>query len=396
MSAPRGPLPVTGAWLPGQPAGPRLFLRIAEDRPLRLEGGGEVRSVDLAYETWGTLDAQAGNALLICHAWTGDSHVSATPGHGSSGPGWWEGMVGPGCWIDTDRFFVVCANVLGGCQGTTGPASPHPSDGRPYALRFPVVTVRDMVRTQRQLADHLGVERWASVIGGSMGGMQALEWGIMYPDRVRSLIPIATCVAHTAQQVALGHVGREAIRSDERWRNGDYYDANPGDGPHRGLAVARMLAQITFRTDLVYTNRFGRGWADLPPEGSSDGFGLWQRFEVERYLDYHGEKLVRRFDANSYLVISKALDLHDVGRGRGGLARAMARIAVPTLSVGVSSDILYPTYQQREIVDLIAASGGDARYVEIDSPNGHDAFLIEDDQVGAALHDFLIDVEKSA
>ena len=226
-------------------------------------------------------------------------------------------MVGPGLPIDTDRYFVVCANVLGGCQGSTGPASLDPVAGRPYGSAFPVVTIRDMVRAQARLADHLGIERWLSVIGGSMGGMQVLEWAITYPDRVRSIVPIATCAQATAQQIAWGAIGRRAIRLDPRWRGGDYYDAAPGDGPHEGLAVARMVAQVTFRSDNVFTDRFGRELA----EGEHDQLDLWQRFEVERYLDHHGDKLVRRFDANSYLVIGKAMDLHDVGTGRGGLGR---------------------------------------------------------------------------
>ncbi len=234
-------------------------------------------------------------------------------------PGWWDGLIGPGKAIDTNRHFVVCVNVLGGCQGTTGPASPHPDDGRPWASRFPVVTIRDLVRTQALLADHLGVRRWRSVVGGSMGGMQALEWAVMYPERVDSVAPIATTLAATAQQIGWWSTGRRIIRMDPRWRGGDYYDAPAGDGPHESLALARMVSQITFRSDDVFTDRFGREVVE-PVEG----FSLWQRFEVERYLEYHGDKLVRRFDANSYLLITKAMDLHDLGRGRGGVEPALA------------------------------------------------------------------------
>ncbi|HEX9258466.1 MAG TPA: homoserine O-acetyltransferase, partial [Acidimicrobiales bacterium] len=345
----RAPLPVTGAWRPGDPVGHRQFMAVAPGRPFVLEGGGHLKEVTLAYESWGELDAAAANAVLVCHAWTGDSHACGPAGDGHPASGWWDGMIGPGKPIDTDRWFVVCANVIGGCQGTTGPASPHPDDGRPYGSRFPVVTVRDMVRTQARLADHLGIHRWHSVIGGSMGGMQVLEWGITYPNRVRSLMPIATCTQATAQQIALGAVGRRAIRMDPHWNGGDYYDNPPGEGPHAGLAVARMVAQITFRSDDVFTDRFGREMADR----DHDGFELWQRFEVERYLDYHGEKLVRRFDANSYLLLGKAMDLHDVGRGRGGLERAMARIKVPTMTMGIWSDVLYPSYQQKQICALL-------------------------------------------
>jgi homoserine O-acetyltransferase/O-succinyltransferase len=388
----RKPLPVSGAWRPGDPVGRRQFVSIAADRPFSLEGGGQLRDITLAYETWGTLDATASNAILICHAWTGDSHVLGSMASGHATSGWWEGMVGSGAPIDTDRYFVVCVNVLGGCQGSTGPSSLDPATGTPYGSRFPVVTIRDMVRTQALLSDRIGVRKWLSVIGGSMGGMQALEWGITFPDRVRSIVPIATCAQATAMQIAWGAVGRRAVRLDPRWRGGDYYDAEPGDGPYEGLAVARMLAQVTFRSDDVFTDRFGRQLADRI-EGDS-GFELWQRFEVERYLDHHGEKLVRRFDANSYVVLSKAMDLQDVGRGRGGLESAMARIRVPTLVIGIWSDILYPSYQQRQIKEVLSGQGKPAEYVEIDSPHGHDSFLIDIDQVGGATQRFLDRVEK--
>ncbi len=380
------PLPVTGAWRPGDEAGHRRFLTFPGDRPFALDCDQTLREVTLAYETWGQLDEHASNAVLICHAWTGDSHAAGPAGRGHPSLGWWDEIVGPGKAIDTDRWFVVCSNVLGGCQGSTGPASPHPDDGRPYGSRFPVLTIRDMVRAQARLATHLGVERWHSVIGGSMGGMQVLEWAITYPQRVRSIVPIATCAQSTAQQIAWGAIGRRAIRLDPRWRDGDYYDAPPGDGPAEGLAVARMVAQVTFRSDNVFTERFGHHLASGGEPGRLD---LWQRFEVERYLDHHGDKLIRRFDANSYLIIGKAMDLHDVGRLRGGLQAAMGRIAVPTLTLGIWSDMLYPTYQQRQICELVRANGVPAEYVEIDSPHGHDAFLIESEQVGAHLAKFL-------
>jgi homoserine O-acetyltransferase/O-succinyltransferase len=379
----RNPMPITGAWRMGDPVGRRRFVSLPANRPFVLQNGGHLDDVTIAYETWGTLNDDASNAVLICHAWTGDSHVAgpATAGHPT--PGWWEGVVGPGLAIDTDRYFVVCPNVLGGCQGSTGPSTINRATGRPYGSSFPVVTIRDMVRAERALLDVLGISRWHSVVGGSMGGMQALEWAVTYPDRLESLVVIASCLQATAQQIAWGAIGRRAIRLDPKWRGGDYYDADDGDGPHEGLSIARMVAQVTFRSDDVFTDRFGR---QLAVDGSE---GLWQRFEVERYLDHHGDKLGRRFDANSYLIIGKAMDLHDIAKGRGGLDQAVARIAVPTLAVGIWSDVLYPSYQQREIAAALSAHDTPARYVEIDSVHGHDAFLLDVDQVSSALGPFL-------
>jgi homoserine O-acetyltransferase/O-succinyltransferase len=383
-------LPVTGAWQPGDPPGRRRFATFAIDRPFVLEGGGMLRDVTIAYETWGELGPTGDNAVLVCHALTGDAHAAGRAGEGHPTPGWWDGLIGPGLGIDTDRYFVVCANVLGGCQGSTGPASPHPDDGRPYGSRFPVVSIRDMVRAEVVVANQLGVRRWLCVVGGSMGGMQVLEWGVMFPERVRSLVPIATVAAASAQQIGWWSTGRRVIRLDPRWRGGDYYDAPTGDGPCEGLAVARMISQITFRSDDVFTDRFGREVVE-----SLDGFSLWQRFQVERYLEYHGDKLARRFDTNSYLILSKSMDLHDLSRGRGGMGEALARIGVPVLSLGVSSDVLYPPYQQRALVDALTAQGTPCEYVEIESPHGHDAFLIDVDQVAGPVSDLLADIEKA-
>ena len=381
--------PVTGAWRAGDPVGERRFLRL--DRKVAVDGGDVLDEVDIAFETWGELNSDASNAVLLCHAWTGDSHAAGRAGDGHPTPGWWETVVGPGRAIDTDRWFVVCSNVLGGCQGTTGPASPHPSDGRAYGSRFPVVTIRDMVRVQARLADHLGVRRWHSVIGGSMGGMQVLEWAVTFPDRVRSIVPIATCLQASAQQIAWESIGRRAILHDPNFRGGDYYEAEPGRGPHQGLSTARMVAQVTFRSDNVFTEKFGRDVV-----GGSEtlgGVSRDQRFEVERYLEYHGDKLVQRFDANSYLAIGRAMDLHDVARGRGGLEAAVKRIVAPTLTLGIVSDILYPAYQQIQIRDLLTAQGVRAEYVEVDSPHGHDAFLIDFDQVGPPITRFLDSID---
>lgn len=381
------PLPVTGAWLPGDPIGTRRFFTFATDRRFALDSGTALSDVTVAYETWGTLNDDASNAVLLCHAWTGDSHAAGSAGRGHADDGWWDAMVGPGLPIDTDRYFVVCANVLGGCQGSTGPASPHPDDGIAYGSRFPVVTIRDMVRSQARLADHLGVRRWLSVVGGSMGGMQALEWAVMYPRRVGGLVAIATCMQATAQQIAWGGIGRQAIRLDPKWNGGDYYDLPPGEGPSEGLSIARQIAQVTFRSDNVFTDRFGRDFSGRAEAGGV--LGMWQQYEVERYLKHHGTKIVRRFDANSYLAIGKAMDLHDIARGRGSLDLAVSRIQVPTMAVGIWSDMLYPAYQQRQIHEAVAANGIESEYHEIDSPHGHDAFLINGDQIAAPIDRFL-------
>ena len=379
--------PATGAWFPGMPVGGRKFAQFPGDRPFALDGGKVLSNVSIAYESWGTLNADATNAILICHAWTGDSHVTGAAEEGNPTPGWWEGVVGPGKAIDTNTWFVVCSNVIGGCQGSTGPATAHPEDGQLYGPRFPVITVRDMVRAQVRLTDMLGIRTWHSVVGGSMGGMQVLEWAVTFPDRVKTIIPIATCAQATAQQIAWGAIGRRAIRLDPKWRNGEYYDAAIGEGPWEGLAIARMISQVTFRSDNVFTERFGRALVDM--DADYNGLGLWDRFEVEGYLDHHGDRLIRRFDTNSYLIIGKAMDLHDIARGRGTLDSAMSRIKAPTLVLGISSDILYPTYQQKQIHSMLTEKGVDSTYVEIDSPHGHDAFLINFDQVGAPIKSFL-------
>lgn len=383
-------LPVSGAWRPGDPVGRRQFLQTATGRPFHLEGGGSLRDVTIAYETWGELDAEASNAVLVCHALTGDSHAAGRLGEGHPTPGWWGDLIGPGLAVDTERYFVVCANVLGGCQGSTGPASVDPDTDRPYGSRFPVVTIRDIVRAQALLANHLGVRRWLTVLGGSMGGMQVLEWAVMYPHRIRSIIPIATCTAASAQQIAWSYVGRRAVQSDPNFCGGDFYDNPEGQGPHRGLAVARGIAQITYRSEAVFAERFGRNLVD-----PLDEFTLWQRFDVENYLDYHGEKLVRRFDANTYLVLNKSMDLHDLGRGRGGVAKALRRIVVPTYVMSINSDALYPDYQQRELHAELLSSGTPTRYFEIDSPHGHDAFLLETQQMTPHIAEFLDDVHSS-
>ena len=379
-------LPVTGAWRPGDPVGHRSFLTIVaaeEGRRFQLEGGGHLEHVEVAYETWGTLDAQASNAVLVCHALTGDSHVAGRSGPGHPTPGWWDALVGPGRALDTDRWFVVCTNVLGGCQGTTGPASTDPMTGRPYGSRFPVVSIRDMVRVQAALADGLGIARWRAVIGGSMGGMQAIEWGVMHPGRVGGLVLASTTAEASAQQIAWSHIGRMAVQADPRFRGGDYYDADPGDGPHRGLSVARMCAQVPSRGDGVFTGRSPRTLLQRRD------FSLDPLFDVEGYLDYHGRKLARRFDANSYLRLNRAMDLHDVGRGRGGVAAALRRVRAPALVSSVRSDGLYPPHQQSALRDGLRAAGRDVTWVDIDSPHGHDGFLLETARLAPHVRQFL-------
>jgi len=383
-------LAATGAWRAGDPVGHRSFHTVAgagDGRRFQLEGGGHLDHIEVAYESWGTLDPGATNAILVCHALTGDSHVAGRSGPGHPTPGWWDALVGPGRALDTDRYFVVCSNVLGGCQGTTGPASVDPITGQPYGSRFPVVSIRDMVRVQASLADALGVRRWRAVVGGSMGGMQALEWGVMYPDRVGGLVLASTTSEASAQQIAWSHIGRMAIQADPRFRGGDYYDAVPGDGPHRGLAVARMCAQVTYRSDEVFTERFHRTLINRMD------FTLDPLFDVEGYLDYHGLKLARRFDANSYVRLNRAMDLHDVGRGRGGARAALERVQAPSIVSAVRSDGLYPPSQQEDLYDGLLATSSDSRWVDIDSPHGHDGFLIETGQLAPHVERFLADLD---
>ena len=381
-------LPVTGAWRPGDPVGDRRFAPVGGGRPFVLEGGGVLSDVSMAFETWGELSPAADNAILICHALTGDSHAHGEAGDAHATPGWWNGVIGPGCGIDTDRYFVVCVNSLGGCQGSTGPSSVDPETGAPYGSTFPTVTTRDIVRCQAAVADHLGVDSWLAVVGGSMGGMQVLEWGVMFPDRVRVIAPIATTLAASAQQVAWSAVGRTALVLDPRFRGGDYYDAKPGDGPFAGLAIARSVAQITYRSAEVFDGRFARDLVD-----PRSVFGHWDRFQVESYLDYHGEKLVRRFDANTYLILNRTMDLHDLARDRGSMESAIRRLAhLPALTLSISSDVLYPTAQQAAIRDAIRAAGGRCDHHVIQSPDGHDGFLLAARQVGSHLAGFLREV----
>ncbi|MBB5937178.1 homoserine O-acetyltransferase [Streptomyces zagrosensis] len=369
--------PATGGWREGQPVGRRRWVTL--ERPLSLEAGGVLPGVRIAYETWGKLAPDGGNAVLVLHALTGDSHVAgpAEPGHPT--PGWWDALIGPGRPVDTERWYVVAPNVLGGCQGSTGPASPRP-DGRPWGPSFPYLTQRDQVAAEAALADALGVARWAAVIGGSMGGMRALEWAVGRPERTGSLLVLACPAAASAEQIAWGSVQIAAIRGDPGWQDGHYHDAPPGGGPHRGLGTARRIAHVTYRSEPELATRFAR----RPQRGEDPWRG--GRYAVESYLDHHAAKLARRFDAGSYVVLTEAMNGHDIGRGRGGAAPALRRITMPTLVAGVASDRLYPPSQQDE---LAAAIPGADRPRVIDSPYGHDGFLIETEQVGSLVRELL-------
>ncbi len=374
-------------------------VELAGGRPFVLKNCVQLPELKIKYETWGKLSPSGDNAILLCHALTGNAHAA----------GWWDGIVGEGKAIDTDRHFVVCSNVLGGCDGSTGPlsAKPFPTDAFPTAKRgspmnffksrrklasskkprnkkgsikygsdFPTVTIRDMVRAQELLTNHLGVKSWKSVIGGSMGGMQALEWAIMFPDRVRSIAPLCSTLAATPWQIAFSYVGRNIVK------NSSSQDSS--------LAMARALAMISYRSDLLFEDRFARDLVD--PDRFYD---LWDKFQVENYLEYQGKSLVSRFDSDSYLVLNKAMDLHDVGRNRGGIEKAADRIKVPTLAMSVDSDLLYPARLQEQMAGLIRAGGTHCRYEKIQSSYGHDGFLLETEQVGELLKSFLDEVRDS-
>ncbi|MEU6377144.1 homoserine O-acetyltransferase [Streptomyces sp. NPDC046909] len=367
--------PASGGWREGDPPGRRQWH--VREKPLPLEAGGELPGARLAFETWGRLAPDASNAVLVLHALTGDSHVvgPAEPGHPT--PGWWDGLIGPGRALDTDRWFVVAPNVLGGCQGSTGPSSSGPS-GRAWGSGFPFLTQRDQVAAEAELADALGIGRWALAIGGSMGGMRALEWAVSYPERTAALLLLATTAAASAEQIALANIQLHAIRSDPHWCGGDYYDT--GRGPHAGLGLARRLAHVTYRSEPELQVRFGRS-----PQGAEDPW-FGGRYQVESYLDHHAAKLVRRFDAGSYVTLAEAMNSHDVGRGRGGVRGALRRVTARTLVAGVDSDRLYPPAQQAELAAGIASAD---RLRVIESPYGHDGFLIEVEQVAALVGELL-------
>jgi homoserine O-acetyltransferase/O-succinyltransferase len=374
----QGPYP--GVWLPGDDPGRRQFAAVSagDHGGFSLEGGGQLAKVEVAYEVWGALNGARSNAVLVLHALTGDSHAVGPAGPGHAVAGWWDGLIGPGAPIDSNRYFVVCPNVLGGCQGTTGPASEGP-DGERYGSRFPVITIRDQVAVEVALADSLGIETWAAVIGGSMGGMRVLEWCIGQPDRVARAAVLAVGAAASADQIALCSLQVRAIRSDPAFQGGDYYgtDARPVDG----LSIARGIGQYTYRTGAEFEYRFGR-----VPQDEEDPL-KGGRYSIESYLQHHGEKLGQRFDPNSYVLLSEAMNHHDVGRGRGGIAQALRRVHAEVTVAGISSDRLYPLAQQEELARQIPS----CRAVQvIDSGAGHDGFLLEVEQVGEVISAALI------
>lgn len=349
------------------------------DAGLPLESGRTLGPVTLAYETYGRLNEKKNNAVLVCHAFSGNAHVSGFHSPDDKSAGWWDDMVGPGKAVDTDRYFVICSNVLGGCSGSTGPSSVNQTTGRPYGLDFPVVTIRDMVEAQRRLVDHLGIQNLLAVIGGSMGGMQALQWAASFPDRVRSVIPIATTLKHSPQQIALDEVGRQAVMADPDWNRGGYYGGKP---PEKGLALARMIGHITYMSDRSMEDKFSRKLKD-----GKVSFSFATDFEVEGYLRYRGDNFVKRFDANSYLYITKAMDYFDLSGDR--LFGDGRTIGTRFLVIAFHSDWLYPLYQSREIVHLLKMRGVDATYCEINSTYGHDAFLLEIEEESRLIRHFL-------
>lgn len=376
----------------GQPLGDDqrfgLSRHVVLPGPLRLDGGGLLSPVEIGYETYGTLNADGSNAILICHALTGDQHV-ASPHPRTGKPGWWTRLVGEGKPIDPARHFIICSNVIGSCMGSSGPATIDPSTAEPWAMRFPVITIRDMVRAQAMLLDHLGVGQLKAVVGGSMGGMQAISWAATFPERVRACVMVASTARHSAQNIAFHEVGRQAIMADPKWRSGAYYESN--DPPAAGLAVARMAAHITYLSEAGLTEKFGRRLQARPdrPDGAKS-FGFDADFQVESYLRHQGLSFVDRFDANSYLYITRALDYFDLAEEHGGLlANAFRGTATRFCIVSFDTDWLYPTSESRSVVQALNAAGAAASFVELSSPYGHDAFLLEAPEMNRVIDGFL-------
>jgi homoserine O-acetyltransferase len=359
------------------------FYTFAVESPMLLDSGETLGPITLAYETYGRLNADCSNAILICHALSGDSHVAGYYTPQDAAPGWWDDCVGPGKAFDTDRYFVICINVIGGCSGSTGPSSINPLTGKPYGLDFPVITIGDIVRAQVHLIDAFGIEKLLAVVGGSMGGMQALQWAVGYPERVRACLPIATTARHSPMLIAFSEVGRQAIYADPNWNGGDYYDYSR---PNAGLAVARMVGHITYLSEQSMHHKFGRRLQDR----ERYGYDFETDFAIESYLRNKGNRFTERFDANSYLYITKALDYFDLVNGTHSLAAAFAKSAdLIYLVISFTSDWLYPAYHSKELVSSLTAAGADVTYVNIKSSWGHDAFLLEVDTMTGLLTNFL-------
>ena len=356
---------------------------------LKLRCGQKLGPIDVAYETCGELNAERDNAVLICHALSGDAHVAGRHSLDDPKPGWWDLMIGPGKPIDTSRFFVICSNFIGGCKGTTGPSSINPATGRPYALDFPMVTVQDMVRVQHALVhDHLGLDRLLCVAGGSLGGMQVLQWTIDYPEMVCAAMPVATTSRLSTQGIAFDEAGRQAIYGDPNWKGGDYYDGEP---PRLGLAVARMVGHITYLSEQGMHEKFGRGLQERETLGYD--FGP-PDFQVESYLRHQGDAFVRRFDANSYLYISKAMDYFDLVSDYGSLVEAFRGARSRFLVISYTGDWLFPTHQSKEIVRALVANGARVSFCEIESDYGHDAFLLPNPIQERLIRDFLANCHR--
>ncbi len=352
---------------------------------LRLEGGRFLQPIEVRYETYGKLTEERDNAILIIHALTGDAHVAGRHTPEDRKPGWWDFMVGPGKAFDTDRYFIICTNVLGGCQGTTGPASVNPVTGKPYSMNFPMFTIGDMVRVQKQIIDQLGIPKLLSLAGGSMGGMQVLEWTLRYPEMVRSAIIIASTAQCSAQSIAFNEVGRQAIISDPNWKNGDYYAANTR--PETGLAIARMIGHITYLSEAGMQQKFGRRLQ----KQDEYSYEFTKEFEVESYLHYQGLRFVRRFDANSYLYMTKAMDYYNAAAdwGEGNLEKACARVQAKSLVISFTSDWLFPSRQSKVLVKALRQNNADVSYLELESDYGHDAFLIPSEPLSRVVDSFL-------
>jgi homoserine O-acetyltransferase/O-succinyltransferase len=358
------------------------------ENPLALQYGERLEQVTVTYETYGELNATKDNAILICHALTGSAHaagiyendlIEKDPDEKNTVPGWWDPLIGPGKPVDTEKYFVVCSNILGGCYGTTGPTSVNPTTNQSYRLSFPRYTVRDVVEVQKHLMDKLEIESFKSVLGGSMGGMQVLEWAAMYPERVRSIIPIAIGARHSAWAIGLNEVARRSIMSDPAWQSGNYAQDHQ---PETGLGLARAIAMLSYRSFESLESKFGR-------ERVSDARALTDvSFKIESYLSYQGVKLVKRFDANTYLYITRAMDDHDIAEGRGKLSEVLRKMKMPALVMGINSDVLYPESEQKELVEYLP----NAQYARINSPHGHDSFLIEFPQVAVRVRKFLSQV----